>query len=106
LDVTDSLKEAVEICETALKSVQRQRFWYLLSACILVVPLIWSIGLDCINTSLSIDIGVNILRIFLTGILCYTLFMSSLWNSVEQNALKAGWSAMEVYIKRLTNDLH
>ncbi|GAB1864971.1 sphingomyelin phosphodiesterase [Camponotus japonicus] len=106
LDVTDSLKEAVEICETALKSVQRQRFWYLLSACILVVPLIWSIGLDCINTSLSIDIGVNILRIFLTGILCYTLFMSSLWNSVEQNALKAGCSAMEVYIKRLTNDLH
>ncbi|EFN68152.1 Putative neutral sphingomyelinase [Camponotus floridanus] len=74
LDVTDSLKEAIEICETALKSVQRQRFWYLLSACILVVPLIWSIG--------------------------------SLWNSVEKNALKAGCSAMEVYIKRLTNDLH
>ncbi|XP_014479972.1 PREDICTED: putative neutral sphingomyelinase isoform X2 [Dinoponera quadriceps] len=27
-DVTDSLKEAKGVCETALKSVQRQRFWY------------------------------------------------------------------------------
>ncbi|CAL1689423.1 unnamed protein product [Lasius platythorax] len=106
LNTTDSLKEAVEICETALKSVQRQRFWYLLSGCILVIPLIWSIGLNYIATSLSIDIGLNILRIFLTAILCYTLFMSSIWNNVEKNALKAGCLAIKIYIKQSSNDLH
>lgn len=106
LNATDSLKEAVEICETSLKSVQRQRFWYLLSGCILVIPLIWSIGLNYIATSLSIDIGLNILRIFLTAILCYTLFMSSIWNNVEKNALKAGCLAIKIYIKQSSNDLH
>lgn len=103
--MTDSLKETIGICETALKSVQRQRFWYLLSGCILVVPLIWSIGLNCTNTSLGVDIGLNIVRIFLTAILCYTLFMSSIWNSVEKNALKAGCLGIEIYMKQLKNDI-
>lgn len=89
IDIKDSLKEAINICETSLKNVRRQRFWYLLLGCILIIPLIWSIGLDCSFTSLDVIIGLNIGRIFLTAILCYTLFMSSIWNSVEKNALKA-----------------
>lgn len=104
LDVTDSLKEAIEICDNALKSVERQRFWYGLSACILIVPLIWSIWLNCMNLSLAVDIGLNIVCIFLTAILCYTLFMSSIWNNVEKNALKAGHSAIEIYTMQLNND--
>lgn len=105
LDVTDSLKEAIEICETALKSVQRHRFWYLLSGCILIIPLIWSLGLNYVDRSIGIDIGLNILRIFLTAILCYALFMSSIWNNVEKNALRAGCLAIEIYIKQ-SSDLH
>lgn len=103
-DVTSSLKEAAAICEIALRSVQRQRFWYLLSGFILFIPLIWSITLNCMNTSLSIDIGLNVLRIFLTAVLCYTLFMSSIWNSVEKNALRAGCLAIEIYLKKLYDD--
>lgn len=105
LDVTDSLKEAIVICENALKSVQRQRFWYALSACMLIIPLIWSIWLNCMNMSLAVDIGLNIVCILLTAILCYTLFMSSIWNSVEKNALKAGRLAMEIYLMQLSNEL-
>jgi len=104
LDVTDSLKEAIVICENALKSVQRQRFWYALSACILIIPLIWSIWLNCMNMSLAVDIGLNIVCILLTAILCYTLFMSSIWNSVEKNALKAGYLAMDIYMTQLSID--
>ncbi|EFN81167.1 Putative neutral sphingomyelinase [Harpegnathos saltator] len=103
-DVTDSLKEAVGICETALRSVQRQRFWYLLWGFILLIPLIWSIEFNCMNTSLSIDIGLNILRILLTAMLCYILFMSSIWNSVEKNALKAGCLAIKIYLTKLNHD--
>lgn len=106
LDITDSLKEAIAICEDALKSVQRQRFWYALSTFILIIPLIWSIWLNCMNMSLALDIGLNIVCILLTAILCYTLFMSSIWNSVETNALKAGCSAIEIYVKQLSNNPH
>lgn len=105
LDVTDSLKEAVIICENGLKSVQRQRFWYALSAGMLIVPLIWSIWLNCMNMSLAIDISLNIICILLTAILCYTLFMSSIWNSVEKNALKAGCLAIEIYMTQ-SNEPH
>ncbi|XP_032671814.1 putative neutral sphingomyelinase [Odontomachus brunneus] len=103
-DVTDSLKEAVEICDTALRSVQRRRFWYLLFSCILFIPLIWSIGLNAINISLGVSIGLDILRIFVTVIWCYTLFMSSIWNSAEQNALKAGCLAIKIYLTKSSGD--
>lgn len=103
-DVIDSLKEAVEICDTALRSVQRQRFWYIFFSCILFIPLIWSIGLNGINMSLGINIGLDILRIFFTVIWCYILFMSSIWNSVEQNALKAGCLAIKIYLTKFDDD--
>ena len=86
-----------------MKNIRRQRFWYLLLSCILIVPLAWSMGLDCFLSSLDVTIGVNIGRILLTAILCYTLFMSSIWNSVEQNALKAGCLEMEIYLANLNN---
>ncbi|KOC66175.1 Putative neutral sphingomyelinase [Habropoda laboriosa] len=105
IDIKDSLKEAVNICETSLKNVRRQRIWYLLLGCILIIPLTWSMGLDCSITSLGVTIGLNIGRIFLTVISCYTLFMSSIWNSVETNALKAGYLEMGIYLTNLNNDL-
>ncbi|XP_012055977.1 PREDICTED: putative neutral sphingomyelinase [Atta cephalotes] len=104
LDIIDSLKEAVEICEDALKSVQRQRFWYILSTCMLIIPLIWIIWLNCMNISLAADIGLNIVCILLTVLLCYTVFMSSLWNCAEKNALRAGRLAIEIYVTHLDNN--
>lgn len=104
-DVRESLKEALSICELALKSIKRQRIWYLVTGCILVIPLVWSMGLDYQNTSIGISIGLNIGRLFLTAVLCYLIFMSSLWSSVEKNALKAGYLAMELHLMQLNNQL-
>ncbi|XP_076179205.1 putative neutral sphingomyelinase [Ptiloglossa arizonensis] len=105
VDVRDSLKEAISICETSLRNVGRQRFWYLLTGFILIVPLVGSIGLDCFIVSTSATIGLNVGRIFLTAILCYTLFMSTIWNNVEKNALSAGCLEMEICLRNLNNDL-
>lgn len=104
IDVKDSLKEAVGICRSSLKSVRRQRIWYLLSGGLLAVPLIWTLGLDCMTASIGITIGVNIGRIFFTAILCYALFMSTLWNSVERNALKACCLAIEIHLMQLNEN--
>ncbi|CAL7945150.1 unnamed protein product [Xylocopa violacea] len=104
-DVRDSLKEAINICENSLKNVRRQRYWYLLFGSILIVPLVWSMGLDCSATSLGVTIGLNVGRVFLTAILCYALFMSTIWNSVEKNALRAGCLAMEIYLTNLNNSV-
>ncbi|XP_043255982.1 putative neutral sphingomyelinase [Colletes gigas] len=105
VDVKDVLKEAIKICETSLKNIRSQRFWYLLSGFILSVPLVWSMGLDCSIETVGASIGLNIGRLFLTAILCYTLFMSTLWNSVEKNALRAGSLEMDIYLTNLNNNL-
>lgn len=78
---------------------------YLLISCILLIPLIWSMGLDYLINNIGTSIGFNLLRLLLTAILCYTLFMSSLWNSLEKNALKAGCLAMELYLIKLKNNI-
>nr|XP_034195527.1 putative neutral sphingomyelinase [Osmia lignaria] len=106
IDIKDSLKEAIKICERSLKNVQRQRYWYLLLGFILIVPLIWSMGLDCSIASYGAVIGINIGRLFLTAVLCYTLFMSSIWNIIEKNALKAACLGMEIYLTNLNNNLY
>ena len=60
-------------------------------------------GLDCTIACPGVSIGLNVGRIFLTALLCYTLFMSSIWNSVEKNALKAGCLGMEIYLTNFNN---
>jgi len=70
----------------------------------LIIPLIWIIWLNCMNISLAADIGLNVVCILLTVLLCYTVFMSSLWNCAEKNALRAGRLAIEIYVTHLDNN--
>ena len=56
------------------------------------------------NISLAADIGLNVVCILLTVLLCYTVFMSSLWNCAEKNALRAGRLAIEIYVTHLDNN--
>lgn len=100
-DIKEHLKEAITICETALRNVRRQRIWYLIASLILIIPLIWSMGLDYLMTNFESSIGFNLLRLFITSVWCYTLFMSTIWNSLEKNALKAGCMAMELHLLKL-----
>lgn len=104
-DVQSCLKEAISICEAALKNIHRQRMWYLLISFLLVIPLLCSMGFDYLLDSVEASIGFNLIRLFLTALLCYFLFMSSLWNLLEKNALKAGCSAMEVQLMKMTKTL-
>ncbi|OXU23225.1 hypothetical protein TSAR_014811 [Trichomalopsis sarcophagae] len=100
-DIKEHLKEAINVCEAALRNVRRQRLWYLIASLILIIPLVWSMGLDYLMTNFESSIGFNLLRLFVTSVLCYTLFMSTIWNSLEKNALKAGCMAMELHLLKL-----
>lgn len=106
-DVRESLKEALSVCEESLKNIKRQRIWYLLISLFLAIPLIWSMGLESTISSIGIgtSIALNIGRLLFTATLWYTLFMSSIWNCVEKNALKAGYLAMEIRLMQLNNHI-
>ncbi|XP_011298376.1 putative neutral sphingomyelinase [Fopius arisanus] len=103
-DIRGPLKEALSICDTSLKEIRKQRIWYLLASLLLAVPLIWSMGFGLSYESIGVSIGVNVGRLLATAILCYALFMSSIWNCVEQNALKAGYIAMETRLLQLNRN--
>ncbi|XP_015596804.1 putative neutral sphingomyelinase [Cephus cinctus] len=107
VDVRDSLKEALVICEAALVSIHRRRMWYLLLSLflliLLILPLLLHLLLD--QNSIAVTIALNVLRFLLTAVLCYTLFMSSIWNNVEKNSLKAGYLAMEMHLVQLNRNL-
>lgn len=104
-DIRESLKEALQICKGSLRDVKKQRIWYLIASFLLVIPLIYSMGLDNSVNTLGAIIGFNILRLFVTAILCYAVFMSTIWNCVEKNALKAGCLAMEIHLLQLNNNI-
>lgn len=104
VDPRGSLNDALNICKNSLQDIKRQRLWYLVASLLLILPLTFSIGLDPIIGSLTAVISLNIFRLFVTAILCYTLFMSSIWNSVECNALKAGLLGMEIHLQQLNNN--
>lgn len=98
------MKEAIGICETALRNLPKQRLWYLFFSGLLFIPWIW-LGVGYfINNNTALTIGFNIMRFLLTPVLCYTLFMSTLWNEQEKNALKAGCSSMELLLSNLSNN--
>lgn len=98
-----TLKEALHVCQKSLRDVKKQRLWYSMMSVILVIPIIYSISLDITFQSLGAVIGLNILRLFITALICYSLFMSSIWNCVEQNALKAGCLEMETHLNYINS---
>lgn len=104
-DVRESLKEALSICEKSLRDIKRQRIWYLLISLFIAIPLVWSMGFESTTSSIGIglSIALNMGRLLSTAILCYSLFMCSIWNCVEKNALKAGYLAMEIRLMQLNN---
>ncbi|XP_008548346.1 putative neutral sphingomyelinase isoform X1 [Microplitis demolitor] len=102
-DVRPTLKEALHVCQKSLRDVKKQRLWYSMMSVILVIPIIYSISLDITFQSLGAVIGLNILRLFITALICYSLFMSSIWNCVEQNALKAGCLEMETHLNYINS---
>lgn len=104
-DTRESLKEAINICESAMTYIRYQRYWYFLALCLLIVPVIWSMGLDYTTTSVGVSIALNIGRLFFTAVLCYVLFMISIWHSMEKNGLTAGCLEMEIHLMQLTNKL-
>lgn len=98
----DSLKailgECVEVCDAALRRLltQKRVFWFF--SFVLFCLLIATIATDA---PFGYAIVYHVLRALLTGALCFTIVMASLWNMIERNAVVAGKLTMEVGLRRV-----
>lgn len=92
------LGECIEVCDTALRRLvtQKRVFWFF--SFVLFCLLIATIATDA---PFGYAVIYHVLRVLLTGALCFTIVMASLWNMIERNAVVAGKLTMEVSLRQL-----
>ncbi|KAJ1525886.1 hypothetical protein ONE63_009077 [Megalurothrips usitatus] len=86
------LKKALEICDEALGRVGRHKkqYWMMSLALLLVlIAVLW------------VEWGITPLVPFVTALMCYMIFMATLWNNMEVNGILAGKLGMEVTQARI-----
>jgi len=91
----DVLEKALCVCEAALARMAEHRRHYLLFSSLLIIGLFAAVWIPFNSAACKIIIPV------LTAILCFMLFMATLWNSMEVNAILAGKTSMLVAQTRL-----
>lgn len=86
------LKKGLEICDKALQNVgsHRKQYWMMAVALLLVL-----IAMLCVEW------GTTPLVPFITALMCYMIFMATLWNNMEVNGILAGKLGMEITQARL-----
>lgn len=87
------LSESIQICDEALRRLMVQKLVYWLFSLILLGLLIVTI---VTNPPFGYPVIYHVLRVVLTGALCFTVVMGTLWNRIERSAVLAGKLTMEV----------
>lgn len=92
------LAECMDICDTALHRLVMQRRVFWIFTFILFGLLIATI---VTQPPFGFTIIYHVLKVVLTGALCFTIIMGEVWNKIEKHAVRAGKLTMEVSLKQL-----
>ncbi|XP_049938855.1 uncharacterized protein LOC126413006 [Schistocerca serialis cubense] len=92
-DPIPALTEGVAVCGSALRQLRRSRRIYWVFSVLFFVIIVCATVFDAPEAYDKIlDVVIAVASI----LFCFTLFMCSLWNPIEVNAIRAGKLAMEV----------
>ncbi|XP_047121711.1 putative neutral sphingomyelinase [Schistocerca piceifrons] len=92
-DPIPALTEGVAVCGSALRQLRRSRRIYWVFSVLFFVVVVCATVFDAPEAYDKIlDVVIAVASI----LFCFTLFMCSLWNPIEVNAIRAGKLAMEV----------
>lgn len=92
------LQESIQVCKDNLIELKSNRNLYLIMALVTLFLLCWVID---IVPSFSLKIVYTLLKLALSGILLYFIFMATLWHAMEWNGVLAGKLAMEMALDNL-----
>lgn len=88
-----ALKESRAVCDAALGRLNQDKRSYWIHSAAFFVTLLCTIGLEA---PLSCFKTYNIIRVVVTILLCFTIFMATIWNRMEVNAILTGKLGIEV----------
>jgi sphingomyelin phosphodiesterase 2 len=96
----EALKESGAVCDAALTRLNQDKLSYWIYSAALFLTLLCTVGSEapfgCFKTC-------NIIRIIITVLLCFTIFMASIWNRMEVNAILTGKLGIEVVRSNLVD---
>ena len=95
-----TMKESVSICDAALLKLKQDKRSYWMYSSVLFLALFGTIGSD----PYSFFKTGNFVRILFTLLLCYTVFMATVWNNIEVNAIITGKQGMEIIHSKLIHN--
>lgn len=88
-----ALKESRAVCDAALGRLNQDKRSYWIYSAAFFLTLLCTIGLEA---PLSCFKTYNIIRVVVTILLCFTIFMATIWNRMEVNAILTGKLGIEV----------
>lgn len=88
----DTIREAIILCDQSLLKIASSRTIYLTLALVLLCMLFTFMDIKAYYGMASIYF---IIKLLLTGLVMYFLFMGTLWNKLERNGVLSGKLAME-----------
>ncbi|XP_069678319.1 putative neutral sphingomyelinase isoform X2 [Periplaneta americana] len=99
-EYVEALNESRAICNAALAKLNQDKRSYWIYSAALFLTLLCTIGSDAPYGWFK---AINIIRIIVTILLCFTVFMASIWNRTEVNAILTGKLGIGVVHAQLTN---
>lgn len=93
-----TLNEGLAVCNEALISLAKSRQYYTKWSVVLFVTLMTILSLSLPN---EMNTVFKIIVVILSIGLCFTAFMSSLWNRIEVNAILSGKLSLEFTLSQL-----
>jgi sphingomyelin phosphodiesterase 2 len=99
-EYVDALKESGAVCNAALTRLNQDKRSYWIYSTALFLTLLCTIGSEA---PFSFFKTSNIIRIIVTVLLCFTIFMATIWNRMEVNAVLTGKLGIEVVHSNLVH---
>lgn len=98
-----ALEESIRICDESLQALESHRKTFILMAIAVVVVLFSFID---IGPPYGFKPIFLIIKIILSGLILFFIFMATIWNVMERHGILSGKLSMEIALKNLNEIMY
>lgn len=99
--LANALTEAIDICQDNLDKLRSHKTIYFTLALTVMMTLCYLIDMV---PPYGFKTMFTVLRVIVSGLVLFFVFMATLWNSIETNGVLSGKLAMEIALRNIAND--
>lgn len=96
--LVEALNEAIDVCHDNLDMLRSHKKVYFTMALTVMVTLCYLIDMV---PPYGLKTMFTVLRVIVSGLVLFFVFMATLWNSIETNGILSGKLAMEISLRNV-----